>query len=382
MFLIFSCKNESNKSNLNHNRKESLDTQEVDEAPINFKRNGSNSSKYYNYFSKLSKYRRFKGTVLIADKNGILFDTAIGFANYHTRDSLHLNSSFHLASVSKQFTAMAIMILKEDGKLRYDDPVENHLKDWPYRGITIRHLLNHTSGIANILNYVDHYLKYWDSCQIAENKHVPYILKNNVTYIESTPGNRFSYNNTNYVLLATIIEEITKTPFSTFIENKIFKPLQMENSAVYNYCDESNLKNRVIGYNTNGTWYSKDENDIRNGLVGDKGIYSSVTDLYRWDQALYTNRLVSKETLSEAFAYSKNDKGYIVNYGFGWRKSKKYPNLIYHFGHWRGFNACIIRIYEDHKTIIILNNTNYKHLKSAAAGALNILYEGESVPEL
>jgi CubicO group peptidase (beta-lactamase class C family) len=379
---ICSCQEHENKNNINANV-EKRPVEHNEEKELKFEYSSSaNKLKFNNYFHKLSKYGRFKGVVLVADESGIIFDTAIGFANYHTRDSLTVNSSFHLASVSKQFTAMGIMILKEEGKLNFDDPVEKYIKSWPYKGITIRHLLNHTSGVANILNYIDHFLQYWDTCQIAENKHVPFILKHNVRYIENKPGNRFSYNNTNYVLLATLIEEITGASYAEFIAKKIFRPLKMNNSTVYNYFDETNLKNRAIGYNTNGSWYSKDENDIRNGLIGDKGIYSTVRDLYLWDQALYTNRLVSQKSLDEAFSYSKNNKGQIVNYGFGWRKSKNYEDLVYHFGHWRGFNACMIRIYDQHKTVIILNNTNYRHIKSAAEGALNILYEGNVPPEL
>ncbi|HEY8401322.1 MAG TPA: serine hydrolase domain-containing protein [Cytophagaceae bacterium] len=326
--------------------------------------------------------RAFNGTVLVVNKGKVIYASAKGKANFNTQTDLTIHSSFHLASVSKQFTAMAIMMLKEQGKLDYDDDITKYLSEIPYKGITIRNLLNHTSGLPNILNYVPHYLSYWDSCKIARNADLPYILQTTKPRIQYHPNQRFSYNNTGYVLLAVLVETIAQMPYEEFIEKNIFKPLNMTNSCVYNITDESKLTNRAYGYTTYRGRYVLNEDDIRNGFVGEKGIYSSVVDLYKWDRALNTELLVSKETLEEAFSYSTVKNGRKINYGFGWRKSKKEEQIVYHFGHWRAFNSLLLKFTKDDNTIILLNNTGSRRIKKIARDIINVLYENEKeVPE-
>lgn len=328
-------------------------------------------------FNKLHKNRQFNGAVLVAEDGKIIYADAKGFANFSTKKELTIHSSFHLASVSKQFTAMAIMMLQEEGKLNYDDDVQKYLPDLPYQGITIRHLLNHTSGVPNILNYIPHFMTFWDSCAVAQNCDIPFMLKRNRPSVQFKPGQRFSYNNTGYVLLALIVENITKTPFNEFVEKKIFKRLRMDDSKVYSIIKEAEIRNRVHGYGQYRSLYNLDEDDIRNGLMGEKGVYSSVIDLYKWDQALYSNVLVKDSTLMEGFKSGVLNNGRTINYAFGWRKSKNEEQIVYHFGHWRGFKTCIIRFTADKKLIVILNNTGSRRLKSLSRELIKILYEGE-----
>ncbi|MBX9852825.1 MAG: beta-lactamase family protein [Cytophagaceae bacterium] len=325
-------------------------------------------------FDKLHAFRQFNGALLVAEDGKIIFADAKGYANFTTKELLTVNSSFHLASVSKQFTAMAIMILKEEGKLNYDDDVKKYIPDLPYVGVTIRHLLTHTSGIPNITNYIPHFMTFWDSCAIARNCDLPYMFNKHNPPMQFKPGHRFYYNNTGYALLALIVENISKKPFDEFAEEKIFKPLQMKDTKVYSIVKDPELARRVYGYHQNRRWYALDEDDIRNGLTGEKGVYSSVVDLYKWDQALYTNVLVKQSTLQEAFQYSKVNSGRQINYGFGWRKSKDDPQIVYHFGHWRGFKTCIIRFVDDKKLIVILNNTGSRRIKPLALDVIKILY--------
>src|SRR5262249_22559471 len=157
----------------------------------------------------------------------IIFDTAVGYADFKTKTALSLHSSFHLASVSKQFTAMAIMMLKEEGKLNYDDPAKKFIPDFPYPEITVRELLNHTSGLPNITNYIPHFLTYWDSCEVASNADIAHTLSTKKPPLQSKPGTRFSYNNTGYVILGLIVEKVSGISFDQFVMQKIFKPLGM-----------------------------------------------------------------------------------------------------------------------------------------------------------
>jgi CubicO group peptidase (beta-lactamase class C family) len=273
---------------------------------------------------------------------------------------------------------MAIMLLKEDGKLNYDDDVKKYIPELPYEGITIRHLMTHTSGVPNIMNYIPNYITFWDSCAFATNKDMVFMLNKHKPSLRYKSGNRFSYNNTGYVLLALVVENISKMSFADFAEKRIFKPLRMEDSKVYSLVKEPLFKDRAHGYGVSRSYYSLDEDDIRNGLTGEKGVYSSVIDLFKWDQALYTDFLVSDTTLNEAFSYAHLNNGRQIPYGFGWRKSKEDETIVYHFGHWRGFKTCIIRFTKDRKTIILLNNTGNRRIKYFSKELIKILYEGVS----
>jgi CubicO group peptidase (beta-lactamase class C family) len=324
-----------------------------------------------------SKFRDFNGALLISENGRIIYDTAIGFSDFKTKTKLSIHSSFHLASVSKQFTAMGIMMLKEDGKLNYDDSVVKFLPGLPYKEITIRQLLNHTSGLPNITNYIPHFLTFWDSCEVATNEDILFTLNKNKPGLQSKPGTRFSYNNTGYVLLGLIVEKVSGIPFDKFIQDRIFKPLQMNDSRVYSLVNNCEVPNRVYGFSRYKGGHSPDEDDIRNGMVGEKGVYSSVIDLYKWDQALYANVLVSQASMKEAFEYGHVKSGRKINYGFGWRKAKDYDDVVYHFGHWRGFKACIIRFTSDKNLIVILNNTGNRRLKQMALSITDILNNGD-----
>jgi len=323
----------------------------------------------------LASQKRFNGTVLVAVKGKIIYQSAIGKADYINSKDLDINTSFHLASVSKQFTATAIMMLEEEGKLEYTDLVNKYLPDLPYTGITIENLLNHTSGVPDISEYIPQFLRVWDTCKIAENDDVLYMLSTAKPGIKFHPGRRFSYSNTGYILLALVIERVSGKMYKEFIEEKIFKPLNMNHSFVYNYSNLNFCPTRAKAYNQYKYTYVPFEDDIRNGLLGEKGIYSSAIDLFKWDQALYSEKLVSKETLIKAFSRGQLANGKVVNYGFGWRMPANENNLVYHFGFWKGSRAAIIRIMNDRFTIIILNNTSSRKLKFISRKIIDILYE-------
>lgn len=325
---------------------------------------------------KLSSRKQFNGAMLIAEDGKIIYNSVKGKGNYNKDVDLELTTAFHLASVSKQFTAMAIMMLEEEGKLKYSDTINQYFRDFPYEGITIEQLLNHTSGVPDVSEYIPQFLGFWDTCKIAVNQDVLYMLNNVRPGIKFYPGRRFSYSNTGYILLALIIEKVSGLPYQDFLENRIFKPLNMQNTFVYDIGDLNSCPSRANAYNVYRYTYVPYEDDIRNGLVGEKGIYSSVIDLFKWDQALYTERLVSKETLEKAFSKGKSKSGRLVNYGYGWRIPRKENNIVYHFGYWKGSRAGLIRILDDKYTIIILNNTSSRRLRYIVRKTIGILYEG------
>lgn len=324
---------------------------------------------------KLEKYRQFNGVLLVAEKGKVIYTGEVGNATFNPDKAADVHTPFHLASVSKQFTAAGIMILAKEGKLQIDDSVSKYIPELPYKGITIRHLLNHTSGVPRFTNYIPNYLKYWDSCQFAGVEDVPYILKEHAPPKEYNPGRRFSYNNTGYILLAVIIQRVSGMNYAAFIKEKIFKPVGMNESFVYNIHDLTDSKERAMGYSVYRRSYVSDEDDIRNGLLGEKGIYASAIDLYKWDQALYSDALFPDTLLSEAFSRGTLQNGRKINYGFGWRLLPKEDSLVYHFGHWRGFRAAIVRVLDDEVTVIALNNTGTRRLRYLVSNVLDIVYE-------
>lgn len=325
---------------------------------------------------KLSSRKQFNGAMLVAEDGKIIYNSVKGKGNYNKDEELSLSTAFHLASVSKQFTAMAIMMLEEKGTLSFNDTINQYFDDFPYQGITIEQLLNHTSGVPDVSEYIPQFLGFWDTCKIAVNQDVPHMLRKVKPGVKFYPGRRFSYSNTGYILLALIIEKVSGLAYHEFLEKNIFKPLNMENTFVYNISDLNSCPARANAYNVYRYTYVPFEDDIRNGLVGEKGIYSSVIDLFKWDQALYTEILVSKETLEKAFSKSKVKSGRLINYGYGWRIPRKENDIVYHFGYWKGSRAGLIRILDDKYTIIILNNTSSRRLRYIVRKTIGILYDG------
>ena len=310
-------------------------------------------------FSSLQKRAGFNGTVLYAEKGRTVFKKAYGYDDFKVKKRLTTSSAFQLASVSKMFTAMSIMILKEEGLLNFDDSVSKYIPELPYPGITIRHLLNHRSGLPDYMHFSD---TYWDQTRSLTNEDMIRIMADNKIPKYFSPGNGFDYCNTNYALLASIVERITKKPFEVFVQENIFDPLDMDDSFIYrlnlNEPVPRDIPVGVKGHQSGRGLPRVELNFYQNGVVGDKGVYSSVEDLYKWDQALYHEILVSQSILDEAFSPgSPRFRQYRDNYGFGWRLKADRPKTIYHYGWWKGFRSYFIRDLSQEKTIIVLTNT-------------------------
>lgn len=302
------------------------------------------------FFKRLYNKSGFNGTVLVAQRGQIIFKNAYGFFNREKKEPLEVKSVFQLASVSKQFTAMGILMLLEEGKLKLEDDVKKHIPNFPYDGITIHLLLCHRSGLPDYRYFCDE--SYCCKREAISNDKVIDLMKELKPGIYYKPDKHFDYNNTNYMLLATIIEKLSGYSYAEFMQRRIFTPLNMSSTFV---CDKiENPKNVALGYSAG---WRRLWNDYQNGVVGDKNIYSNVEDMQKWDKALYTERLIKQPTMQLAYQpYSKELK--TRNYGFGYRLKtlENGDSIVFHGGWWRGYNNLYYRRLKDQTSIIVLSN--------------------------
>jgi len=294
-------------------------------------------------FNELADSELFNGAVLVAEEGDILFKDAFGEADFDSGRLLTNNSSFYIASLSKQFTAMSIMMLAEEKKLDYEDTLSKYFPEFSEYAdsITIKHLLNHTSGIRNHARST--------RPRFAEglrNSDVLEILLDHED-VNFLPNEKFEYSNSGYVLLAMIAEIASGQPFHELLQDKIFNPLNMSSTRVY---DESRpeIPNKAIGFTGLGERF---EYNIL--TTGEGGMYSTIEDLYIWDQALYSKPLVEPESLEAAFSGAILNNGERTNYGFGWAVR---GNKVNHSGGFAGFRSFIMRDIDNQRVIILLMN--------------------------
>lgn len=317
------------------------------------------------HFEKSLVNRGFNGQILIAKNGTVVYEKAVGFADFRTKDSLNSNTPMHIASVSKTFTGMATLHLMEQGKLNLDDTLGKYFPAFPYEGVTIKMLLSHRSGLPNYLDYLSE-LKAKDTCYSNQDVlNSLYILKPAPL---SKPDKRFKYCNTNYVLLSMIIEKITGESFPAYMQREFFTPLQMTHTFVY--ANQDTLK-PTPSFEWTGRYWSPDPFDC---TYGDKNVYTTVEDLLKWDQALYGGQLFKKETLDMAYAPYSNEKRSIHNYGLGWRMMI-FPNgkkFVYHNGRWHGSNAVFVRFADEDATMIIIGNRYNSNIYNSARKAYDL----------
>lgn len=310
----------------------------------------NNSYVIDSFFKSLVYRQRFNGNALIAHNGKVLFSGSFGYANYRKKILLTDSSQFQLGSVSKQFTAVAVMMLKEQGKLAYSDSIQKYFPEFPYHGITVQMLLDHRSGLPNYMYLCSSVCR--NQVDYIDNMDVVRLLTEYKPSRYFTPNRRFNYSNTNYALLAAIVEKISGMPFSAFMKKNVFGPLKMNHTFIFDKNDTA-IAEKVQGYDAN---YRRSGFDFLDGVAGDKGVYSTISDLLKWDQALYGNTLLKQSTLKEAFKphgrWVRNH-----NYGYGWWLMPfGGDTLTYHDGWWHGFNCAFIRDIKYHNTIIVLSN--------------------------
>lgn len=303
-----------------------------------------------------AKNHYFNGNVLVAHKGYCIYNESFGYSDMLRRKKLEKNDIFQLASVSKQFTAMAVMILKERNLLNYEDSVIKYIPEFPYPGITVRMLLNHTSGLPNYYWLVEN---HWHGKGAPTNEEILEMMTEHKLNLYFTPGRRWDYSNTGYIVLASIVERISQQSFAEFMKENVFDPLKMNNSFVYSRTESDEKKERLIGYYYRGRRYRMIPETVNDGAVGDKGVYSTTEDLFKWDQALYNNKLVSEETINESISTFKLRNKYEIPYGFGFRiRKRNNKKIAYHHGKWNGFRTSLFRYVEDTNTVIVLNHTS------------------------
>lgn len=299
----------------------------------------------------LSEQHQFNGTALYAENGKVLYKKAFGAADIRTGAALQTNSAFNLASMSKQFITMCIMDLQEEHKLAFDDDMQKYIPELPYKNITIRNLMTHTSGIPEYFEYFQNNRTPLDTLTNEKMIKLYAALKSPLDF---ATGTKWNYSNTNYVLLSAIIQRITKMPIEQFIHNKIALPLGLHETYMFNVFLPA-PQNHVYGFEeVNGKQKLNDLNYF-DGVTGDGNMYSSVEDLYKWEQALYTGKLVKQSTLQQAFTPVHLNNDSTAPYGFGWF-IKKENELYWHTGGWAGFINVIYRDVKNKCTLIVLSN--------------------------
>jgi CubicO group peptidase (beta-lactamase class C family) len=310
-------------------------------------------------FTKLYKADAFNGNVLIAKGKNIIYQKSFGYGIKEKNVLLNDSSIFQLASVSKVITGVATLLLYEQGKLKLETRVSDILADFPYKDVTVKHLLSHRSGLPNYTYFCGEFLS--DSICSLSNQNMLDIMIKHKPKAYLNPGLRFNYCNTNYALLALIVEKISQKSYATFLKEELFKPLGMNHS--YTALNIDSTKEYITrGYTMK---YGCVANDRYDGVVGDKGIYTTTYDLFLLSTALYQHKLLANTTQELAFSpHSKEVKTH--NYGYGWRMRNMNDSAkeVFHNGWWHGYRTSFHRRLKDSLTVIVLSNRLNKSVYS------------------
>ncbi len=325
----------------------------------------------------------FNGCVMVINDGKPFYKGCFGYERYDTKAPLSTSSVFELASCSKQFTAMAIMLLAQQGKLRYSDSVRKFIPDLPYSGITIEELLTHTSGLPA---YMKEMSKHWDKQKFATNYDIMAVFKKDTPNVSFAPNEKFAYSNTGYVALSIIIEKASGMSFADFLRKNIFQPLKMNHSRVYN---TRRSKGETIPHYAYGYVHSlgseaymlpdsiSQYDFVRylDAITGCGSVNSTIDDLRKWDEALRSNKLVGPEIMREAYSKHILASGKQSDYGYGvfLVDEPGKERLTYHSGGWPGYHTFILRFLDQPKSVIILSNNEYSEVSEMVDKIAKIL---------
>lgn len=339
--LIFSCKTEKN-SDISNQLDQFLHGQE--------------------------EHFRFNGNVLVAENGETIFQHSFGMADFDSKRPLNDSSVFELASVSKQFTATAILLLKDKGKLKLTDSLRQYFPELPYSNITIWNMLTHTSGLPD---YFWLMVEKWDHKKIAFNNDVIAFLAKEKPPVVFKPGTKWEYSNTAFVLLASIVEKISGQTYKEYMAENIFQPLGMHHTRIYNTRRslKDTIANYAYGYEYNDSLkkYILPDNDpdanfviYLDGIQGDGIVNSTTADLLKWDRAVKNHTLLKEETQKEMLKeQSIQDTAKKIYYGFGvLLDSTELGYMISHSGGWPGYFTYLARNRDKDQTYIVLSNNN------------------------
>lgn len=337
-------------------------------------------------FSKYHAFENFQGVVLVAESGEVIYRKAFGLANREWGIPNQIDTRFNIASVSKQFTAMLVMQLIEEGKIHLDSTMSAYYPEYRQdigRKVTIHHLLSHSSGIPNYtsLPYV-----WSDSLQLRYTKQ-ELVRKFCSHDLEFKPGSRYQYNNTGYFLLSMIVEKVTGKDYEAVLEERILQPVGLKNTAVDSR--DKIIPRRAYGYEKEGEEFINAADIYMQNLQGVGNLYSTVDDLFAWDRALCSDKIMSRKSIDlMQTAYTEKSSTwispYLNSYGYGVGiadislNKKKSTRMIFHSGHIRGFSCYFARFPEDRHTIIMLSNTgnvSTARMNEITQQVKNVLYD-------
>lgn len=339
------------------------------------------------YLTAQSTQYRFNGNVLVAENGKIVFQKSYGYADFDTKRMLNDSSVFELASVSKQFTATAILLLKDKGKLNLTDSLRQYFPELPYSGISIYQMLTHTSGLPD---YEEAMNLKWDHNKIAFNNDMIAFLAKEKLPVLFAPGTKWTYSNTAYALLASIVEKVSGQSFSEFMAQNIFQPLQMNHTRIYN--TRRSLKDTIANYGYGFVYNDSLKKhlipdsvaDLKfviylDGIQGDGVVNSTTSDLLKWDRSVKNNTLLSEATQKEMLKeHAMVDTAKKSHYGFGvFMEKTDLGYVISHSGGWPGYTTYLARNVDKDQTFIVLSNNSSP--SPAIATALHYILNGKPV---
>jgi CubicO group peptidase (beta-lactamase class C family) len=361
LFSFLGCKEQKTKINTDSKKDSSITY-----AISTIKLLPESEKKRLNYlcsqwYDSLLNNDRFNGAVLVAKNGNIVFEKYQGDNPPEKNNPVTDSTPFHIASVTKTFTAMAVLKLWQEGKIDIDQQYSAYFPSFNYPGVTVRCLLNHRSGLPNYLYFMEDL--GWNNAISIKNQDVLDWLINRKAELKdiSKPDTHFTYCNTNYVLLALLIEKISTQSYPAYIKMNFFDPLNMNHSFVFTEAETGRITH---SYDAGGGLIPMNQLDL---TYGDKNIYSTPKDLLIWHRFLSGDALFTSKTLTQAYTPYSNEKKGIRNYGLGWRMNL-YPDgrkMIYHNGWWHGNNASFIRLLNEDACIIVLGNRQNRNIYKA-----------------
>jgi CubicO group peptidase (beta-lactamase class C family) len=324
--------------------------------------------------NRVNKRSDFHGSVLVAKNGKLIFNKEYGYADFKKKSKLDKNSAFQLASVSKQFTATAVMILAERGLLDISEKLVTYFPEFPYEHITIKQLLNHTSGLPKYFWLAEH---KWDKDHAPVNSEMIDMLSEYKLPLFFRPGRVFDYSNTGYFVLASLVEKISGVAYGEFLEKNIFEPLDMKHSFVYRYEKDSIGENQLAGYRTYRRRYHIEiSGTVNDAIVGDKNVFSTTEDLFKWIKGLNNGKIITQESLTQMYANGQTSYGRDVPYGYGFRiENRDSDKIIFHNGKWNGFSTSIKQYTNSGIVVIILEHTKYNSMNYLSTAVKTLVEE-------
>ncbi|MGJ8662789.1 MAG: serine hydrolase domain-containing protein [Marinicella sp.] len=318
------------------------------------------------YVNQLYIQQKFIGSILVAHQGKVIINKHYGTVGVDKQNQIVDQSVFEVASLTKAFTATLTMMIKQDGLLQLDDSVNRFLPHFPYPNITVRHLLSHTSGLSENL-FFQWAGKNMDPRKIYSNEMILKYLNSVKPKLQFNPGDQFEYSNVGYMILPLILKNVTGQSYIHLLNERIINPLQMHQTGIYPQTDKaSKMNNYVFGQMFN----SKHQKLIStfgmawsDAMYGGVGILSNTNDLFKWDQALYSNHILDEASLSEMFSPYQLNNGEYSKYGLGWFvydqiiiNDKNIGTQVFHHGLWPGYESLFTRLIDHQLTIIILSS--------------------------